>query len=78
MTLSVVPFPEQPKADIPEILRKLADGIEDGTFERPSAMAYVFDTEDDLQVGLVGLTSEIHAFWMLSQGARYLLRDTAE
>ena len=78
MTLSLVQFPEQPKSNIPALLRELADGIDAGTYPMPDAMAYVMETEFGLSAGMLGRTSEIHACGLLTIGAQFLAVEATE
>jgi hypothetical protein len=74
--MNVVPLPKGPT--VPELLRKLADGMESGLYAMPEAMAYVFESEDGLSAGIIGHTNEIHACGLLTVGAQFLAQEAVE
>lgn len=58
MTLKLLKFPDQHVADIPGGLRRLADNIESGQYKDVNAVAWVMDTDGEIELGLIGGVSE--------------------
>ena len=73
---AVVPFPAQNQNDIPNALRRLADGIEAGNYGDAHNIAFVIDCGDSaVRVGLYGATpvAGSTAHFLLHAGASRLM-----
>ena len=69
--------PAEPEPDIVAQLRKLADGIENGTYARPAKFVYVSDGEC-FTTGVIGMISPSETVGLLHIAAQFHVQEALE
>jgi hypothetical protein len=72
MTLNVVPLPVNNLNNIPEMLRKLADGMESGEYELPDSFVYAMQGDDGFYTGILGQIEPLGAMGLLTLAQQFL------
>lgn len=72
---TVVAFPARDVAEVPRMLRDLANRIEAGEYKNVKQVVWVMDQGDKIAVGLVGTSVSIHAeaYYLLAKGQQVLM-----
>lgn len=77
MTLNVVPLPVNNLNNIPEMLRKLADGIEEGEYEA-DALVYAMQGADGFYTGILGHIDALGSLGLLQLAQQFVGQQIAE
>jgi len=77
VTLNVVPLPVNNLNNIPEMLRKLADGIEEGEYEA-DALVYAMQGGGSFYTGVLGHIDALGSLGLLQLAQQFLGQQIAE